>query len=169
MGMGVCIRVGIGNVCHEVCLLQMRACQQRVLAGKFGVASVSRIFDHVDVGACRWPIDMMECVGALVYMSVYSGMDVSISPYPERPMSPKPMLLKARISRPRTSPFFCHEVLFQDAAIPVGPTNTVGQPVEVEFGGTFAHPLEATHELVSVSHLYFGMPAFGMPFACTPQ
>ena len=38
-------------------------------------------------------------------------------------------------------------------ALTVGPTNTVGQPVAVEFFGTDRHFVDARQELASVSHL----------------
>ena len=91
-------------------------------------------------------------------------------PYPLNPVS-CPTLFDARSSLLITVPFPAHAVWLNVAAIPVGPTNTVTQPVDADPAGTLMQDFipNDTQLFVSVSHLYFGSPALGMPFACTAQ
>ena len=72
-----------------------------------------------------------------------------------------------------TVPFPAHAVWLNDAAIPVGPTNTVTQPVDADPAGTlkqdFSPSSIITQLFVSVSHTYFGSPALGIAFVCDMQ
>ena len=72
-----------------------------------------------------------------------------------------------------TVPFPAQDVWLNDAAIPVGPTNTVTQPVDADPAGTLRQDLSPvssiTQLFVSASHTYFGSPALETALVCAMQ